>query len=100
MSVSEAALTAALATVLDPHTGQPYTTGRQLRNLRLGADGAVAFDIELGYPARSQFAGRARRAGGGSKSVAGVGAVDVGVSSKIVAHQVQRGVRCCRAWPT
>ncbi len=92
MSVSEAALTTALATVVDPHTEQPYTAGRQLKNLKIGTGGAVSFDIELGYPARSQFAviraALARVAG----AVPGVGAVDVQVSSKIVAHQVQRGV--------
>ncbi len=92
MSVSEAALTAALATVLDPHTGQAYTAGRQLKNLRVGADGAVAFDVELGYPARSQFPVVRDALVAAAKSVAGVVAVDVGVSSKVVAHQVQRGV--------
>ncbi len=92
MSVQEAALTAALATVVDTHTGQPYTAGRQLRNLKIGADGAVAFEVELGYPARSQFARVRDELAQAAKSVAGVGAVDVQVSSKIVAHQVQRGV--------
>ena len=92
MSVSEAALTAALATVLDPHTGQPYTAGRQLRNLRVGADGAVAFDIELGYPARSQFPVVRAALAAAAQSVEGVGAVAIEVTSKIVAHQVQRGV--------
>ena len=92
MSVSEAALTAALSTVLDPHTGQPYAAGRQLKNLRVGADGAVAFDIELGYPARSQFAVVRDALAAAAKSVAGVGDVAIEVSSKIVAHQVQRGV--------
>jgi ATP-binding protein involved in chromosome partitioning len=92
MSVSEAALTAALATVLDPHTGQPYTAGRQLKNLRVGADGAVAFDIELGYPARSQFPVVRDALTAAAKSVAGVGDVAVTVSSQVVAHQVQRGV--------
>ncbi|MCK9684124.1 iron-sulfur cluster carrier protein ApbC [Scleromatobacter humisilvae] len=92
MSVSEAALTAALATVLDPHTGQPYTAGRQLKNLRVGADGAVAFDIELGYPARSQFPVVREALAAAAKSVAGVGDVAIEVTSKVVAHQVQRGV--------
>ena len=92
MSVSEAALTAALATVIDPHTGQPYTAARQLKNLRLGADGAVAFDIELGYPARSQFPLVRDALSAAAKSVAGVGQVDVAVSSQVIAHQVQRGV--------
>jgi len=92
MSVSQDALAAALATVVDPHTAQPYTAGRQLRNLRVGADGAVAFDIELGYPAKSQFAAVRDALVAAAKSVEGVGAVSVEVSSKIVAHQVQRGV--------
>ena len=92
MSVSEAALTAALATVVDPHTGQPYTAARQLKNLRLGADGAVAFDIELGYPARSQFALIREQLAAAAKSVAGVGAVAVEVASKVIPHQVQRGI--------
>jgi len=92
MSVSEAALGAALATVVDPHTEQPYTAARQLRNLKVGADGAVSFDIELGYPAFSQFATVRELLGAAAKTVPGVGIVTVGVSSKIVAHQVQRGV--------
>ena len=92
MSVSEAALTAALATVIDPHTGQPYTAARQLKNLRVGADGAVAFDIELGYPARSQFARVRDALGAAAKSVEGVSAATVGVSSKVIPHQVQRGI--------
>ncbi len=92
MSVSEVALTAALATVIDAHTGQPYTAGRQLRNLRLGADGAVAFDIELGYPARSQFGAVRDALTTAARAVAGVGAVTIDVASKVIAHQVQRGV--------
>lgn len=92
MTISEAALTTALATVLDPHTGQPYVAGRQLKNLRVGADGAVAFDIELGYPARSQLAVVRDALAAAAKTVDGVTAVTVGVASKVIAHQVQRGV--------
>ena len=92
MSVSEAALVEALATVIDPHTGQPYTAARQLKNLRVGADGAVAFDVELGYPARSQFGVVRDALVAAATSVAGVGSVAVEVSSKVIAHQVQRGV--------
>jgi ATP-binding protein involved in chromosome partitioning len=92
MSVSEAALIAALATVVDPHTGQPYTAARQLRNLRIGADGAVAFDLELGYPARSQHEAVRTALGAAAAGVEGVRGVEIAVSSRIVAHQVQRGV--------
>jgi ATP-binding protein involved in chromosome partitioning len=63
-----------------------------LKNLRVGADGAVAFDIELGYPARSQFPLVRDALSAAARTVAGVGAVAIEVSSKVIAHQVQRGV--------
>src|SRR5882724_7743028 len=84
MSVSEAALVAALATVVDPHTGQPYSAGRQLKNVKIGADGAVSFDLELGYPARSQFAAVREALAQAAKTVDGVGAVSVDISTRIV----------------
>ena len=92
MPVSEAALTAALAAVLDPHTGQPYTAGRQLRDLRVGGDGAVSFAVELGYPAASQVEDVRARLAAAARGVPGVAGVAVEVTSRIVAHQVQRGV--------
>jgi len=92
MPVSESALLEALATVVDPHTGQPYTAGRQLKNLRVGAGGEVAFEIELGYPARSQFPAIREALSRAASGVPGVGAVTVEVGSRITAHQVQRGV--------
>jgi ATP-binding protein involved in chromosome partitioning len=92
MPTSEAALTAALATVVDPHTGQPYTAARQLKSLKIGADGAVSFDIELGYPARSQHEAVRAALAAAARGVEGVTGVEIAVTSRIVAHQVQRGV--------
>ena len=54
-TLSEAALQAALAGVIDPATGQPLVGPKALRNLRI-AGGEVAFDVEIGYPARSRHA--------------------------------------------
>ena len=51
---TEAALLAALQSVVDPNTGEDFVTTRQLRNLRIDG-GDVAFDVQLGYPAQSQF---------------------------------------------
>jgi ATP-binding protein involved in chromosome partitioning len=92
MPVSDSALAAALAAVVDPHTGQPYTAGRQLRKLQADADGRVVVEVELGYPARSQFGVVREALAAAARGVAGVTAVEVAVSSKVVAHQVQRGV--------
>ena len=100
MSVSEAALTAALASVLDPHTGQPYALPRQLKNLRVGADGAVSFGIELGYPARSQFGVVRDALAAAAKSVDGVGPVTVECRARSSRTRFSAAWRCCRAWPT
>ena len=92
MPVSEAAVTAALATIVDPHTSQPYTAQRRLKQLSVAADGAVSFEVELGYPAKSQIEPVAQALSGAARSVPGVTSVQARVISRIVAHQVQRGV--------
>jgi ATP-binding protein involved in chromosome partitioning len=92
--VTEVALLAALKTVVDPNTGSDLVSGKQVRNLRIAADGAsVSFDVVLGYPAQSQIAGLREALIAAARTVPGVGNVSVAVSSKIIAHAVQRGVQ-------
>ena len=92
MSITESAVRAALQTVVDPNTSRDFVTGKQLRNLSIdGAD--VAFDIELGYPAKSQIPALRRQLIEVVKALPGVGNVSVNVSSKIISHAVQRGVQ-------
>ncbi len=91
-AVTEATLLAALKTVVDPHTGKDFVTSRQLKNLKIDGDDVV-FDVELGYPAKSLFAGLRRQFVEAARKVPGVGNVSVNVSSRIAAHAVQRGVQ-------
>ena len=92
MPISESDLLQALQAVPDPETGRDLVASKQLRNLRVsGAD--VSFDVELGYPAKSLHESLRRRLIEAARSVAGVGNVSVGVTSKVVAHAVQRGVQ-------
>lgn len=91
MAVTEQALLAALSSVLDPHTGKDFVSARAVRNLQISA-GDVAFDVELGYPAKSLVPELRRQFVAAAKAVAGVDNVSVGISSKVVAHAVQRGV--------
>ncbi|MFT3820371.1 MAG: iron-sulfur cluster carrier protein ApbC [Rubrivivax sp.] len=90
-AVTEAALNAALQTVVDPHTGRDFVSTRQLRNLRVDG-GDVSFDVELGYPANSQHAGLRKALIAAARGVPGVGNVSVNLTTKITAHAVQRGV--------
>ncbi|MBS0444815.1 MAG: iron-sulfur cluster carrier protein ApbC [Proteobacteria bacterium] len=92
MPVTEAALLEALKTVVDPNTGQDFVSTRQLRDLRIDG-GDVAFGIELGYPARSQFDALRQALVAAARRVEGVANVSVQLSTKIVAHAVQRGVQ-------
>ena len=91
-ALNEAALLEALKTVVDPHSGKDFVSARQVKNLKIDGD-EVAFDVELGYPAKSQFAGLRRQFVAAARTVPGVGNVSVNVTSKITAHAVQRGVQ-------
>ena len=82
----------ALATVTDPNTGKDFVASKSIKNLHI-TDGDVAFDVELGYPAKSQIAAFRKSLIAAAKGVAGVDNVSVNVSMKIASHSVQRGVQ-------
>ena len=92
MAVNESELLQALQAVIDPDTGRDHVSTRQLRNLRIDG-GDVAFDVELGYPAKTRHAAIRRSLIDAAKAVSGVANVSAAVSSKIIAHAVQRGVQ-------
>ncbi len=91
-AVTEAALLEALKTVIDPNTGRDFVSARQLRNLRIEG-GDIAFDVELGYPGKSQHPALRKALIAAARSVPGVQNVSVQLATKIVSHAVQRGVQ-------
>ena len=92
MPITETALLEALKTVVDPNTGKDFVSTKQLKNLRIEGDD-VAFDVELGYPAKSQIGALRRGLIAAARTVPGVANVSANLSVKIVAHAVQRGVQ-------
>ncbi|MEO8855704.1 MAG: iron-sulfur cluster carrier protein ApbC [Burkholderiaceae bacterium] len=92
MPVTEQVVMDALKTVVDPNTGVDFVSSRAIRNMSV-VDGSVAFEVELGYPAKSQLASLREALVAAARSVDGVGNVSVHISTKIVAHAVQRGVQ-------
>ena len=92
MAINEQGLMEALGAVQDPGTGKDFVSTRALRNLRIDG-GAVAFDVELGYPAKSQESALRSRLEAAARSVEGVQSVQVSITTKVVAHAVQRGVQ-------
>ncbi|MBT9596957.1 MAG: P-loop NTPase, partial [Vitreoscilla sp.] len=91
-TVTQAALFDQLKTVIDPNTGKDMVSARQVKNVQIDG-GDVAFDVELGYPAKSQIPALRSALVAAARLVPGVGNVSVNLSSKIVAHAVQRGVQ-------
>jgi ATP-binding protein involved in chromosome partitioning len=91
MNPTESALLDALKTVIDPNTGKDLVSAKQLKNLQIEG-GDVSFDVELGYPAKSQMPLLRKALVAAARTVPGVDNVSANLSWKIVSHAVQRGV--------
>ena len=91
MPVTEQSLKDVLARVTDPNTGADLVSSKALRNLQVNG-GEVSFEVELGYPAKSQIPGLRSSLIAAARSVPGVENVSASVTSKVVAHAAQRGV--------
>jgi len=91
MAVVEQTVMDALKGVIDPNTGRDFVSSKSIKNLTV-TDGDVAFDVTLGYPAKSQIPGFRKDLIAAAKSVAGVANVSVNIITNITAHAVQRGV--------
>jgi ATP-binding protein involved in chromosome partitioning len=92
MSITVDTVRDALSRVIDPNTGKDLVSSKSAKNLQVDG-GNVSFDIELGYPAKSQIASIRDMAIAAVRTVPGVANVSVNVQVKIVAHAVQRGVK-------
>jgi ATP-binding protein involved in chromosome partitioning len=92
MSVSEQQVQAALKELIDPNTKKDFVSSKSVKNIKVDGD-KVSLDIVLGYPAKSVMEQIKQQVTDKVKGVAGVGGVAVNVSSSIVSHSVQRGVK-------
>jgi ATP-binding protein involved in chromosome partitioning len=92
MSITAEDVKAALAGVVDPNTGKDVVSAKAVRNIKVEG-GQVSFDVELGYPARSQLAPMRAAVEGAVRALPGAGQVTANVYAKIISHTVQRGVK-------
>ncbi len=93
MSFNETDVQNALKNLTDPNTKKDFVSGKSVKNVKVsGTD--VSLEIMLGYPAKSVWDEiRAMVEAHLKASLPGVGKVSVTVSSKVVPHAVQRGVK-------
>jgi len=92
MSITVDDVKSALAAVVDPNTNKDFVSSKAVKNVQVDGD-SVALDIELGYPAKSQVAAIRASVVNALRQLPGVGNVSVNVTSKILSHAVQRGLK-------
>ena len=93
MSFNESDVQNAMMNLIDPNTRKDFISGKSVKNIKInGSD--VSLDILLGYPAKSVWSElRAMAETHLKTALPSAGKVAVNVSSKVVPHAVQRGVK-------
>ncbi len=93
MSFTEADVQAALKQLTDPNTKKDFVSGKSVKNIKISGND-VSLDIQLGYPAKSVWDEiRAMVENHLRASLPGVGKVAANVTSKVIPHAAQRGVK-------
>ena len=92
MPITEQQIQSVLTEIIDLSTGKDYVTSNEARNIKIEGNN-VSLDIVLGYPAKSVVESIRKQVVEKLKSIPGIGNVNVDVTSKIVSHSVQRGVK-------
>lgn len=92
MSLTEQQIKTALSAAVDHNTGKDFVAGKAVKNIKIDGDD-VSFDIELGYPAKTQIDAIRKQVIAAVRTVSGVGNISANVFTKIVAHSVQMGVK-------
>jgi ATP-binding protein involved in chromosome partitioning len=92
MAIVEQQVEAALKDLIDPNTGRDYVSSKSVKNVKIDGND-LALDVVLAYPANSVLEETRQTVLARLKSIPEIGNVVVNVSSKIVTHAVQRGVK-------
>ncbi|HLY95822.1 MAG TPA: iron-sulfur cluster carrier protein ApbC, partial [Sideroxyarcus sp.] len=93
MSFTEADVQSALKNLTDPNTKKDFVSGKSIKNIKISGND-VSLDVLLGYPAKSVWDEiKAMVETHLRSTVPGIGKVSASVSSKVVPHAVQRGVK-------
>ena len=92
MAVTVENVQTVLSSIMNPDTQSDLMTCASIKNLSV-SDNNIHVDVVLGYPAKSQFQAIKDLVVSQLKKIADVKNIEVNVSSDIVAHTVQRGVK-------
>jgi ATP-binding protein involved in chromosome partitioning len=93
MSFNDTDVQNALKNLIDPNTRRDFVSGKSVKNVRISGND-VSLDILLGYPAKSVWEEiRAQVTAHLESVLPDAGSINVTVSSRVVPHAVQRGVK-------
>lgn len=81
-----------LTGLIDPNTQKDFISTKSAKQIKV-QDGVASLEIELAYPAKSQYELIANMVREALLSLDGISSVDVKITTKIVAHAVQRGIK-------
>jgi ATP-binding protein involved in chromosome partitioning len=92
VAISEEQVKAALSQLVDPVSGKDYVSAGEVKTVKVsGSD--VAVEIALGYPAKSVIDSVRDSVTQKLKALPDVGKISVDVSTRVVAHAAQRGIK-------
>jgi ATP-binding protein involved in chromosome partitioning len=93
MAITEAEVQSALKQLTDPNTKKDFVSGKSVKNIKIeGSD--ISIDILLGYPAKSVLGEIQEMVENHLRqALPEAGKITASVSSKVVPHAVQRGVK-------
>ncbi len=89
---SKEQIEARLKEYVDPYLETDLVSAKAVKNIAIDGD-KVAVEVRLGFPAKGYEATLTDKLKGLVTSVEGVGDARIDVSSKLVAHKVQKGVK-------
>ena len=92
MSITPERIKEAISGVVDENLQTDYVSAGWVKNIAIDGN-AVSLTVELGYPAKSLHAFIRNRLLAALKEVGGIGDIRVDVTTNILTHAVQRGVR-------
>ena len=92
MSITPEAVNQAISTVVDDNLQTDYVSARSVKNIQIDGND-VSLTIEMGYPAKSLHEFIRNRVTAALRKIDGIGKIHVDVDTKIVTHEVLRGVK-------
>jgi ATP-binding protein involved in chromosome partitioning len=93
MSFTDADVQSAMKQLIDPNTKKDFVSGKSVKNIKVNG-GDVSLDIQLGYPAKSVWNDiKTLVENHLHAALPGAANITATVTSKVVPHAVQRGVK-------